>query len=333
VQQQLVDLQQAIAALENMQSTDTVSASVAYSIGKAAMRTHYSMQGQIDELREELAKRPSVETSVRRTKFSELDSDSFIDMDQMSEWLGGISKDTLNKYTLDKRIPGIPPSRKIGGRIRYNVGECRAWTANGSKLQTTFPVLHYRHGALNLEAAIAYEAEDQEATPEFGELLELGEFKYMQLGQQLLESPLPAITPEIAKDFDAATWLFLELTNGKPLPVFEVVEALRHLKESGNDINQPNNLLQRNVAHMLASYGRLKPDETTILMEEFLELGLEINAPDFEGNSALDLAPSGGHIDVWEKRRKFAQALEDSLAHKEEKQAVRISIEKRRGTL
>lgn len=252
--------------------------------------------------------------------------------------------DTLNHM----RNRGDPPPFIRGRPVKYIVGDVRAailgnrvnstsevsvfGTLRVSRLMETYPVFTFPSAEnLGYEAAVAHQEQHDEETYASVEVLCLGEFKYMQLGQQLVESPLPAITPEVAKDFDAATWLFLELTNGKPLPVFEVVEALRHLKKSGNDINQPNNLLQRNVAHMLASYGRLKPDETTILMEEFLELGLDIYAPDFEGKSALDLAPSGGHIEVWEKRRNFAHGLEASLAHKVEKQEVQVSTKKRPG--
>ena len=253
--------------------------------------------------------------------------------------------DTLNKM----RVRGDPPPYIRGRPVKYVVGDIRAailgnrvnstsdasvfGTLRVSRLMETYPVFTFPSAEnLGYQAAVAHQEQHDEETYSSVEVLCLGEFKHMQLGQQLLESPLPAIAPEVAKDFDAATWLFLELTNGKPLPVFEVVEALRHLKESGNDINQPNNLLQRNVAHMLASYGRLKPDETTILMEEFVELGLDIYAPDFEGKSALDLAPEGGNLQVWESTRNFHKMLDSRLEVKPDKPVV-VTTRKTRGKL
>lgn len=187
-------------------------------------------------------------------------------------------------------------------------------------LEDTFPVFKYESGLqLGYDAAADYQQANQEEAWKSVDILCLGEFKHMQLGQELLQSPLPAITPEVAKDFDTATWLFLELTNGKPLPTKNVIQALRHLRDSGNDLNQPNNLMQKTAAHMLADYGdKLTQEEVSTLMNTFLDHGLNVYAEDYEGNSALDLAPIGGYMEQWERSRNFAGNLEKSLAMKPE---------------
>ena len=54
------------------------------------------------------------------------------------------------------------------------------------------------------------------------------------------------------------------------------------------------------------------------LMNTFLDHGLNIYAEDYEGKSALDLAPIGGYMEKWERSRNMADNLEASLAVKPE---------------
>lgn len=237
------------------------------------------------------------------------------------------------------RTKRLPPPFIPGRPVRYTLGAIRkairdkengtdlgiqaANLKNIRRLTTlddTYPIFKYESGLqLGYEAAASYQEGNEEVTYQSVDILCLGEFKHMKLGQELLQSPLPAITTEVAKDFDTATWLFLELTNGKPLPTNAVIQALRHLRDSGNDLNQPNNLMQKTTAHMLADYGdKLSQEEVSTLMNTFLDHGLNIYAEDYEGKSALDLAPIGGYMEKWERSRNMADNLEASLAVKPE---------------
>jgi len=297
--------------LEDMPSSGTLSNSLTHALIASLIADRKALEAKIEAL-EAAAKAPAP-SQKSGTRFSELDDEKHISIEELGEWLD-ISKNTLYK-DVDK-----PPAKKVGKSLRYQVKDVREWLANLPRaMHVVTPVLHYQHAVLGLEAAIEYEAENEEAVPNFVDILCLGEFKHMKLGQELLQSPLPSITPEVAKDFDTATWVFLELTNGKPLPTKNVIQALRHLRDSGNDLNQPNNLMQKTAAHMLADYGdKLTQEEVSTLMNTFLDHGLNVYAEDFQGQSALALAPIGGYMEKWERSRNFAGNLEKSLAMKPE---------------
>lgn len=193
-----------------------------------------------------------------------------------------------------------------------------------SKLSQLFPVFQYENKFLGIQAAYEYEQSNPDLMPTSVEELDIHTPMFQVFGEELLSPTLPALSPEIVKNFDTGTWLMNWTLGGQKTPVSQVIKALSYLTENGVNFNQDIALFHRNPAHVLAMYGSQIEDTQALsgLLNELQYNGLDFTSKDSNGKESIELAPKNSAFQKWIQATNMRQLLESKLSKKDDDSSV-----------